>query len=296
MSKNADISSKILIGFAPESWVKFATKIESVGQCEMLTNELQFISRETDSLILVKESSIGKFLALFEFQTHYTPEMPQRILAYSALVRTKFDLPVAPVLVNIMPYGKPIPNRYETSFLGLQTRQDYFVINLWEIRAEQILDQNITALIPFLPIMQGATENLVGKANVQLLLDEELREHGKVEDLRAILSLFTEAIFGNETARKIFGGKMLDIIAETSTYKEIISRGMQQGLQQGLQQGREEELREVLSKQLTRRFGRLDQQIRENLENLSFEKAENLAEAIFDFETINDLQKWLAEI
>lgn len=69
-------------------------------------------------------------------------------------------------------------------------------------------------------------------------------------------------------------------------YKEIMSRGFQKGREEG----REEELRTVLLRQLNRRFFGLDELTRKQVETLPFAKAEELTEAIFDFETITDLR------
>ena len=81
---------------------------------------------------------------------------------------------------------------------------------------------------------------------------------------------------------------MLEIIAQTSMYQEILGRGRQAG--------REEEIRKVLLKLLTKRFGEIDAQTAENVNELSIEQAENLAEAIFDLETREDLNNWLAKL
>ncbi|HEX8999105.1 MAG TPA: hypothetical protein VGB07_04330, partial [Blastocatellia bacterium] len=67
--------------------------------------------------------------------------MPKRVRAYSALAEEKFDLPVYPVVVNILPPGPEtvLSTAYDAEFLGLRARQDFRVINLWEVDAEEIL-------------------------------------------------------------------------------------------------------------------------------------------------------------
>ncbi len=293
MAKQADISSKRLIAIQPEDWVRWATKVEDAARCEILSGELQQISRQTDTLILVNQSSVGKFLVLFEIQTRYSLAMPRRMRAYAALAEQTHELPVFPVLINILPYTKEIPTRFESNFLGIAALQDYHVINLWQLSAETVLNGDFAALIPFLPTMQGGKdEKLLQRAQAQLQINQELRESGKSDELQLALSVFTEAVLGRGKANQIFRWNMLDIFIESPLYQEIV----QQGLQQGLSQGRREELQKMLARQLTKRFGSIDQDTTERIQNLPIEQAEELAEAIFDFEDQTDLKKWLAQI
>ena len=74
MAKTSDITSKSLISLLPNDWVRWATNIEDASDCEVLNTEFQLISRNTDALVLVNKSSVGKFLTLFEIQTRYSLE------------------------------------------------------------------------------------------------------------------------------------------------------------------------------------------------------------------------------
>lgn len=281
---SSDITSKRLIAINPDEWVRWASGLTDVAGCELVSGEFQFVRRFTDTLVLVRHSSVGEFLALFEIQTFYTPAMPNRMRTYAALASEVYRMPVFPVLINIKPYGKPIPTRFESEFLGLTARQDYRVINLWEIEAEEILRKDLWGLMPLLPTMRGANEQLIEKAKARIVLDTEMQLTKIADELEFALALFTEAFFGKETALKIFGGKMLEIIAQTSMYQEILSRG------------REEEIRKLLPRLLTKRFGTLGAETEESVGELSVEQAENLAEAIFDFEKREDLDGWLAKL
>jgi predicted transposase YdaD len=86
-------------------------------------------------------------------------------------------LPVYPVLVNILPPPSTVvvSNCFESDFLGLQARQDYCVINLWEVEAETVFEQSLDALLPFVPILKdGGNQQTVRRALVQLQRNEEL--------------------------------------------------------------------------------------------------------------------------
>ncbi|MBC7797997.1 MAG: Rpn family recombination-promoting nuclease/putative transposase [Pyrinomonadaceae bacterium] len=136
--------------------------------------------------------------------------------------------PVFPVLINVLAYNGEIPNRYESTFLGLTARQDYNVINLWELSAEDVLAQDFTALIPFIPTMSGGKdEKLLQRAQVKLQLDKDLRESGNLNEFELILSVFTEAVLGKGKSSKIFSWTMLDIFVESPLYQEIVEQGLQ---------------------------------------------------------------------
>ncbi|GIU83183.1 MAG: hypothetical protein D6687_00750 [Acidobacteria bacterium] len=174
--KTSDIASKSLIRLDPKSWVRWATNIENVGDCEIVNPEFQLFSRVTDTLVMVKDSPVGSFLALFEFQTHYNKDMPLRMGTYAMLAESQFKLLVFPILVNLLPYKGEIADKYETEILGLKKRIDYKVINLWEVEAEKVLEEKLLALIPFVPLMKGgAEEKTLRKAKEELELSKELK-------------------------------------------------------------------------------------------------------------------------
>jgi predicted transposase/invertase (TIGR01784 family) len=73
-------------------------------------------------------------------------------------------------------------------------------------------------------------------------------------------------------------------------------RGLQIGKQEGLQIGKQEGLQRqvaMLLRQLTRKFGKVSPRLKARISKLSVMQLENLAEAIFDFETAADLNAWL---
>ena len=74
--------------------------------------------------------------------------------------------------------------------------------------------------------------------------------------------------------------------------------GLQIGKQEGLQIGKQEGLQRqaaMLVRMLTRKFGKISPSIKSKIAKLSVAQLENLAEAIFDLQTIADLSAWLKE-
>lgn len=73
-------------------------------------------------------------MVLNELQLRYQPQMPRRMRAYAGLAEEKYNLPIYPVLINLLKVSNAeIPSTYTSNVAGLQARQDYRVINLWEV-------------------------------------------------------------------------------------------------------------------------------------------------------------------
>ena len=197
MTKSADISSKRIISLAPDKWVKWVTQIPDITATEILDSEFQWISRESDVLIRAQSKQYGEFLALNELQLRYKTEMPKRMRAYIALAEEKYNLSVYPVLINILKVSETeIPTSYQSEFSGLQARQDYRVINLWEVDANLAFEENLSSLLPFVPILKdGAEESIIQQALQKLRADEDLNQ------LETVLAFF--ATFVLDSARHL---------------------------------------------------------------------------------------------
>jgi predicted transposase/invertase (TIGR01784 family) len=89
-------------------------------------------------------------------------------------------------------------------------------------------------------------------------------------------------------------------LKKTRVYQDAVlegeQRGLQIGKQEGLQLGEQKGLQRqatILLRQLTRKFGNIPPRLKTRINKLSAMQLENLAEAIFDLETITELNAWL---
>jgi predicted transposase YdaD len=228
MAKPADVSTKRLISLAPNNWVKWVTQIPDVVAGEILNSEFQWISRESDVLIRVESKEYGKFLVLNELQLRYKPEMPRRMRAYAGLAEEKYKLPTYPVLINILKTGDAeIPTRYESNLAGLEVRQDYRVINLWEVDVKIALEQPLPSLLPFVPILKGGEDESIIREALRLLqADEQLNQ------LETVLAFFATFVLDSSLVQEIMRWDMT-VLRESPWYQEILQQGEQQGEQKG---------------------------------------------------------------
>ena len=186
---------------------------------------------------------------------------------------------------------------FRSEFLGIQATQDYRVINLWEVEASLVFEENISSLLPFVPILKGGgEENLVRKAL------KELRTNEKLTDLEPLLSFFASFVLEMPVVQQIMRWDMT-VLRESPWYQEILKeglekgekQGLQQGMQQGLQQGMQQGELSLILRLLTRRFGSLDNSLREQISQLSIFQLEALAESLLDFSSLADLLSWLGK-
>lgn len=282
MSKQkSDIGSKRLISLSPNQWVRWLTQNQNLTVQEILSSEFQWVARENDVLLKVSSPQEGEFLILNELQLRYSPRMPQRIRAYAALSEERYNLPVYPVLINILPIStnQVIPNFYHSEIMGMMAHQDYRVINLWEVDVNLVFEQQLSALLPFVPILKNGAQETIVRQAVQLLRADE-----KLQELEPLLSFFASFVLDIPLVQQIMRWDM-SILRESPWYQEILKEGLERGLQQ--------EGVNLVSRLIQRRFGVIPLATQTQIQSLSTSKLEDLAEALLDFTEISQLEQWL---
>ncbi len=294
MAQRADIGSKRLISLAPEGWARWVTGRTDIVVHDLLSAEFQVVRRESDVLLRVYAPEEGDFLVLSELQIRYTEKMPRRMRAYAALAEEKYDRPVYPVLVNILPPrgGVQIADRYEGEFMGLRARQDYRVINLWEEEADQAFEEPLRALLPFVPVLKGGgEEKVVREALRQLRADESLRE------MEPLLAFFASFVLESRLVREIMRWDMA-VLRESPWYNEILEEGLREGMEKGLEEGLEQGLREGAERQLLRvlnhRFGSVPPDVEAALHSCDVEQLEALLDEALVSDSLESFRRHLA--
>jgi predicted transposase YdaD len=285
MPKSADISTKKLISLAPDNWIKWVTQIPNITAQEVLNSEFQWISRESDVLIRAQSPQYGQFLVLNELQLRYKPEMPKRMRAYAALAEEKFDLPTYPVLINILKDKEgdiEIPTRYESEFAGLQVRQDYRVINLWEVDVEIAFQQPVLSLLPFVPILKGGAEETTIQQALQILrADEQLNQ------LETVLAFFASFVLDSALVQQIMRWDMA-VLNESPWYQQIL----REGEARGEARGRRQEMLSGIELGLELKFGSEGLQLMPEISQISnLERLKIIQQAIKTVNSVDELKQ-----
>ena len=87
----------------------------------------------------------------------------------------------------------------------------------------------------------------------------------------------------------------MTVLRESPWYQEILKEGLEKGEKQGLQQGLQQGEVSLILRLLTRRFGSIDNSLREQIGQLSVFQLEALAESLLDFSSLADLLSWLGK-
>jgi predicted transposase/invertase (TIGR01784 family) len=294
MAKTTDIGTKRLISLSPVTWTRWLTGDPTLEVLDILSGEFQWLSRSNDALIKVHSATHGTHLLANEIQFRHDKRMPRRQRAYVALAEEKYELPVYPVVVNILPPSPTtfIETSFHSEFRGLKAHQDFHVINLWEEDVDQVFSQHLTTLLPFVPILKGGqSEALLKQAVIQLRADKTMAE------FESLLAFFASFVLESAVVQRILRWDML-VLRESPWYQEIlqegIQKGVQQGLEQGFEQGKEQGQLKLLLRLLSRELGTLPTELSERIRQLPPEQLLALSDQIFDLETVDDLLEAVA--
>ena len=159
-------------------------------------------------------------------------------------------------------------------FRGLQARQDFKVINLWEIDAETVFEQSLSALLPLVPVMHGGDDLKLLQRACNLL-----RQDPNLSELDQLLAFFAKFVFSTEAILEILRWDMT-VLRESPWYQEIQYEGEQS----------------LVLRQLTRQIGEVAPELRSQIQTFSLAQIEALGEALLDFTQPSDLESWLENI
>ncbi|MEA5536115.1 DUF4351 domain-containing protein [Crocosphaera sp. XPORK-15E] len=76
---------------------------------------------------------------------------------------------------------------------------------------------------------------------------------------------------------------------------EIVTSWMEKGIEKGIERGIGQGEQRIIKRQLKRRFNNISATLESRINSLSSEQIENLADAIFDFQSLEDLTNWLEQ-
>ena len=78
--------------------------------------------------------------------------------------------------------------------------------------------------------------------------------------------------------------------------KESILKGIEDGRILGIKQGIIEGKLSLILRQISRLLGEISSETKASIRQLNSDQLENLAEAVLDFKTVEDLLVWLAKV
>jgi predicted transposase/invertase (TIGR01784 family) len=127
-------------------------------------------------------------------------------------------------------------------------------------------------------------------------LGEKIEQENDPEIQEQVLELIETVLvykFPKLTRQEIEAMFTYSDLKQTRVYQDAKEEGEQRGLKLGEQRGLVKGQATMLLRLLNRKFGQISPSLRGKVNKLSAKQLENLAEALFDLETIADLSAWL---
>ena len=213
------------------------------------------------------------------------------------LWRKKFDLPIYPIV--IFSYSSPktlATNNYQINFPDLEVLKfNYQVIQLNQLNWRDFLNsQNPVASALMSKMNIAPADRPKVKAECLRLLVTLKLNPAKMQLISGFIDKYLRL---NKIEEEKFAAEIGSLIpAEKEEVMQIVTSWMEQGIEQGIEQGRQEAItkeKDLIVRQTKRKVGNIDMELETRIKSLNLEIIEVLAEAIFDFATVEDLRNWL---
>jgi hypothetical protein len=262
---------------------------------EIFTDVTSGDKRKIDLLAQVKwREQDTYFLIHLENQAYNQKEFERRMFHYFARLDAKYLLPIFPIVIFSYDEPKrPEKSQYTVNFPNRKILEfNYVAIQLNNLNWRNFLNQ---------PNPVAAA--LMAKMD----FNPEERVRVKLECLRMLVTLQlnpakTELISGfidtylklNATEEQALDTELKQAnLVEQEQIMEIVTSWMEKGIERGIERGIEQGEQKIIKRQLKRRFNNIDSPWENRINGLSSEQLENLADAIFDFQSLEDLINWL---
>jgi len=216
-----------------------------------------------------------------EFQTVSDETMPFRMADYYLRLKRKFpEQTIQQVVIYLKRTSSDLVKQtiYQTPVMTHQFR----VIRLWEEPVEVFLSS--PGLLPYAVLSRAPEKESVLARVVQEL--EQITDPREQSNLIAATSILAGLELEQQTIQQLIRSP---VMRESTMYQFILREGRAEGRTEGRTDGE----RALVLKLLTRKLGNLPLDITTKVSDLNLEELETLAEAIFDFTSVEDLESWL---
>lgn len=280
--------------FFPQVLEYLDTNSVSLLDKELFTDVTAGDKYETD--LIAKVRFLGKpsyFLIHIEAESGAKTKFNQRMFRYFSRLHEKFDLPIYPIVIFSYSSPKTLAiNNYQISFPDLEVLKfNYQVIQLNQLNWRDFLNrQNPVASALMSKMNIAPADRAKVKAECLRLLVTLKLNPAKMQLISGFIDTYLRL---NKIEEQTFKAEIGSLIpAEKEEVMQIVTSWMEQGIEQGRQEAIVKE-KDLIVRQIKRKVGNIDTELENRVKSLNIEVIEVLAEAIFDLDTVEDLQNWL---
>jgi predicted transposase YdaD len=231
MPKPWDDTMKRLIRAHPQHFVSWVLKGAIFKAA--LSIELKNWTRETDFLLDVIQNE-RQMLVHMEFQSREDEDMAQRLLEYNVLATREHGRPVLSCVIYLRKDSKiaespliwELPNGQKVLYFH------FIVIKLWDITADELIQTNLTGLLPLVPLTKdGGQYEVIDEVATKLAA---AKEYNLLEYARRFASLVFKEGSDHEWLNRRFA-VYKDILEDSWVVQEQRREGELRGLHLAVQ-------------------------------------------------------------
>ena len=256
---------------------------------EIFTDVTSGDKRKIDLLAQVKwEGQDSYFLIHLENQAYNQKEFERRMFHYFARLDAKYLLPIFPIVIFSYDEPKrPEKSQYTVNFPNRKVLEfNYFSIQLNNLKWRNFLNQPnpVAAALMAKMDFQPQERVRVKLECLRMLVTLQLNP-AKIE----LISGFIDTYLRLNTAEEQELNTELKQanLVEEEQIMEIVTSWMEKGIEQGEQK--------IIKRQVKRRFNNITPTLESQINSLSSAQLENLADVIFDLQSLADLTTWLEQ-
>jgi hypothetical protein len=308
MSKPYDATLNEMLDLRSAEWAECFSRLLGlpVGQSSPLDSDLA-TTLQADRVYLIE--STKPYILHLELEANPRRGIPPELLRYNTLVAHHRDLPVETVLILLRPkaVASDMTGHFERkSVTGNPiTTFHYHIERIWERSVEFWLGHGI-GLSPLALLTDEAEQNLGSALN--RVHERLVADHTDDSTMRSLLGssyILCGLRYQSERIAETFR-RLAMLMEESTTYQEILKKGVSQGISQGISQGLSQGISQGISQGLrqglsqgertvllrvgTKRFGEPSEAIYTKLQGISDPaRLESLAERLLDVHSWEEL-------
>lgn len=260
---------------------------------EIFTDVTSGDKRKIDLLAQVKwEGQNSYFLIHLENQAYNQKEFERRMFHYFARLDAKYLLPIFPIVIFSYDEPKrPEKSQYTVNFPNRKVLEfNYVSIQLNNLKWRNFLNQPnpVAAALMAKMDFQPQERVRVKLECLRMLVTLQLNP-AKIE----LISGFIDTYLRLNTAEEEELNTELKQanLVEEEQIMEIVTSWMEKGIEKGIEQGEQK----IIKRQVKRRFNNITPTLESQINSLSSAQLENLADVIFDLQSLADLTNWLEQ-
>ena len=248
---------------------------------------------ETD--LIAKVKFLGQpsyFVIHIEAESGARAKFNQRMFRYFARLDEKLDLPIYPIVIFSYDSPKTVAvNNYQINFPDFQVLKfNYQVVQLNQLNWRDFLTRQNPVASALMSKMNIAPEDRpkVKAECLRLLVTLKLNP-AKMQLISGFIDTYLRL---NKIEKEKFQIEIGTLIKEEKEeVMQIVTSWMEEGIERGI-----EREKNLILRLINRKFGQIDRELETEIRSLNIEIIETLGEAIFDLDTVEDLQNWLDDL